>query len=78
MGKNNKIMDLLRKILTIGGDGGNNVSVTFCADPFWDQDRTWNTNRPDFTRCFHQVGANFTFFFSNYGTLEVLTTKIFI
>ena len=31
------------------------ANVTFCADPLWDQDRTWRTHRPDFTRCFHQT-----------------------
>ena len=27
---------------------------TFCFTPLWDINLTWNTEDPDFTRCFHQ------------------------
>ena len=26
----------------------------FCSTPLWDINLTWNTEDPDFTRCFHQ------------------------
>ena len=27
----------------------------FCGDPLWDLNRTWYTNNPDFTTCFHET-----------------------
>ena len=30
-------------------------SRDFCDDPLWDLNRTWYTENPDFTTCFHQT-----------------------
>lgn len=34
---------------------GQNQTLSFCADPFWDANLTWYTDDPDFTGCFQQT-----------------------
>ena len=33
----------------------SSASSGFCPDPLWDPLRTWVTDDPDFTRCFHET-----------------------
>ena len=34
---------------------GGSPKADFCDDVLWDLNRTWNTDIPDFTTCFHQT-----------------------
>ena len=40
---------------TVSSQDSTEDEAKFCATPLWDLDLTWNTEDPDFTRCFHQT-----------------------
>ncbi len=47
-------LDAMNHFLTMNLDN----SMSFCSDPFWNSSRTWHTDCPDFTRCFHQLALH--------------------